>query len=69
MVNNYTTDYKGKVIQIWPKIIKSKDTPNCHVRVQTVLDSVRVEGRGGGISTSRRGIRRDYSNEVSMKYF
>ena len=63
--SNFTTDYRGKIIPFCPKIVKNKENLNYNVKVQTLLDSCRVEG---GISMSKRGIRRDFSQGSSSKH-
>ena len=64
--NNFTTDYRGKVIQFHPRAPKGKDGGTCNVRVQTLIDSSRMEGKLN-LSATKRGFNREYFQELSNK--
>ena len=62
-MNNYTTDYRGKIITFNPKG-RNKENMVSNVRINTVMDSCRAEG----INLSNQGVGKNVSRLISYKY-
>jgi hypothetical protein len=64
--NNFTTDYRGKIINFCPKGSRVKDSSSSYgVKIQTLIDTCRAEGKVNLSATARRGGYRDFFQDIS----
>ena len=61
MNSNFTTDYRGKLINFNPKVNRNKEISHYNVKISTMIDSCR-EGRIN--LSARRGVVRDSFHDV-----